>query len=278
MQTQFTRPYRRIEVHPVSGALGAEIRGADLSRPLEPDLLAEIRRAFLDHLVICFRDQELTPREELAFARQMGEPMPYPQLEGLRGFPLITEVIKREHERVNFGGVWHSDTAYLESPPKASQLYAIEVPPHGGDTIFANQYIAYETLSQGLRGTLAGLAAVNTSSKPEIARTRDDRLRDKGEALKVLSAVHPVVRTHPETGRKALYVNRGHTIRFEGWAERESRPLLDYLFDHQVRPEFTCRIRWERGTLTLWDNRCAQHLPLNDYQGFRRLMHRVTLA
>ena len=278
MQTQFTRPYRLIEVHPVSGALGAEIRGADLSRPLEPDLLAEIRRAFLDHLVICFRDQELTPREELAFARQMGEPMPYPQLEGLRGFPLITEVIKREHERVNFGGVWHSDTAYLESPPKASQLYAIEVPPHGGDTIFANQYIAYETLSQGLRGTLAGLAAVNTSSKPEIARTRDDRLRDKGEALKVLSAVHPVVRTHPGTGRKALYVNRGHTIRFEGWTERESRPLLDYLFDHQVRPEFTCRIRWERGTLILWDNRCAQHLPLNDYQGFRRLMHRVTLA
>ena len=278
MQTQFTRPYRRIEVHPVSGALGAEIRGVDLSRPLESDLLAEIRRAFLDHLVICFRDQELTPREELAFARRMGEPMPYPQLEGLRGFPLITEVIKREHERVNFGGVWHSDTAYLESPPKASQLYAIEVPPHGGDTIFANQYIAYETLSQGLRGTLAGLAAVNTSSKPEIARTRDDRLRDKGEALKVLSAVHPVVRTHPGTGRKGLYVNRGHTIRFEGWTERESRPLLDYLFDHQVRPEFTCRIRWERGTLTFWDNRCAQHLPLNDYQGFRRLMHRVTLA
>ena len=278
MQSRCTRPYRRIEVHPVSGALGAEIRGVDLSRPLEPDLLAEIRRAFLDHLVICFRDQELTPREELAFARQMGEPMPYPQLEGLRGFPLITEVIKREQERVNFGGVWHSDTAYLESPPKASQLYAIEVPPHGGDTIFANQYIAYETLSQGLRGTLAGLAAVNTSSKPEIARTRDDRLRDKGEELKVLSAVHPVARTHPETGRKALYVNRGHTIRFEGWTERESRPLLDYLFDHQVRPEFTCRIRWEKGTLTLWDNRCAQHLPLNDYQGFRRLMHRVTLA
>ncbi len=278
MQTQCTRPYRRIEVHPVSGALGAEIKGADLSRPLEPDLLAEIRRAFLDHLVICFRDQELTPREELAFARQMGEPMPYPQLEGLRGFPLITEVIKREQERVNFGGVWHSDTAYLESPPKASQLYAVEVPPHGGDTIFANQYIAYETLSEGLRGTLAGLTAVNTSSKPEIARTRDDRLRDKGKALKVLSALHPVVRTHPETGRKALYVNRGHTIRFEGWTEGESRPLLDYLFDHQVRPEFTCRIRWERGTLTLWDNRCAQHLPLNDYQGFRRLMHRVMLA
>ena len=278
MQTQSTRPYCRIEVHPLSGAIGAEVRGADLSGHLDPDLLAEIRSAFLDHLVICFRGQELTPGEELAFARQMGEPMPYPQLEGLRGFPLITEVIKREHEQVNFGGIWHSDTTYVESPPKASQLYAMEVPPHGGDTIFANQYTAWETLSQGLKKTLAGLSAVNSSSKPEISRTRDDRLRDQGEALKVLSAVHPVVRTHPETGRKALYVNRGHTVRFDGWTEQESRPLLDFLFQHQVRPEFTCRIRWEKGTLTLWDNRCSQHLPLNDYQGFRRLMHRVMLA
>ena len=278
METQSTRRYRRIEVHPLSGAIGAEIRGADLSGQLDSDLLAEIRGAFLDHLVICFRGQELTPGEELAFARRMGEPMPYPQLEGLRGFPLITEVIKREHEQVNFGGIWHSDTAYVESPPKASQLYAMEVPPHGGDTIFANQYIAWETLSEGLKKTLAGLSAVNISSKPEISRTRDDRLRDQGEALKVLRAVHPVVRTHPETGRKALYVNRGHTVRFDGWTEQESRPLLDFLFQHQVRPEFTCRIRWEEGTLTLWDNRCAQHLPLNDYQGFRRLMHRVMLA
>ena len=278
MEMQSTRRYRRMEVHPLSGALGAEIRGADLSGPLDSDLLTEIRGAFLDHLVICFRGQELTPGEELAFARQMGEPMPYPQLEGLRGFPLITEVIKREHEQVNFGGIWHSDTTYVESPPKASQLYAMEVPPHGGDTIFANQYIAWETLSEGLKKTLAGLSAVNTSSKPEISRTRDDRLKDQGEALKVLSAVHPVVRTHPETGRKALYVNRGHTVRFDGWTEQESRPLLEFLFQHQVRPEFTCRIRWEMGTLTLWDNRCAQHLPLNDYQGFRRLMHRVMLA
>ena len=278
MKTQCASPYRRIEVQPLSGAVGAEIKGADLSRPLDPDLLAEVRRAFLDHLVVCFRGQELTPAEELAFARQMGEPVPYPQLEGLRGFPLITEVVKRENERVNFGGVWHSDTAYLDSPPKASQLYAVEVPPRGGDTIFANQYVAWETLSEGLKKTLAGLAAVNISSKPEISRTRDDRLREKGEALKVLSAVHPVVRTHPETGGKALYVNRAHTVRFEGWTEPESRPLLDYLFEHQVRPEFTCRIRWEKGTLTLWDNRCAQHLPLNDYQGYRRLMHRVTLA
>ena len=278
MKTQCTYPYRRIEVQPLSGAIGAEITGPDLSRPLDPDLLAEVRRAFLVHLVVCFRGQELTPGEELAFARQMGEPIPYPQLEGLRGFPLITEVVKRENERVNFGGVWHSDTAYLESPPKASQLYAVEVPPHGGDTIFANQYIAWETLSEGLKKTLGGLAAVNTSSKPEISRTRDDRLREKGEALKVLSAVHPVARTHPETGRKALYVNRAHTVRFAGWTEPESRPLLDHLFEHQVRPEFTCRIRWEKGTLTLWDNRCAQHLPLNDYQGYRRLMHRVALA
>jgi len=270
--------YRHITVRPVAGALGAEIGGVDLAAPLEAALVAEIRRAFLEHLVVFFRNQQLTPARQLDFARRFGEPMEYPQLKGLPECPLITPVVKLEHERVNFGGVWHSDTTYLERPPMASMLYAVEIPPFGGDTLFANQYLAYETLSAGLRCTLAGLRAVNTSTKADVSRTREDRLRAAGAELKALQGIHPVVRTHPETGRQALYVNTGHTSHFEDWSEAESRPLLEYLFAHQVRPEFTCRFRWEAGSLAFWDNRCAQHHPVNDYHGFRRVMHRVTLA
>jgi taurine dioxygenase len=204
--------------------------------------------------------------------------MAYPQLRGLAECPLITPVVKLEHERVNFGGIWHSDTAYLERPPLGSMLYALEIPPYGGDTLFANQYLAYETLSDGLKQTLAGLIGINSSTKADASRTREDRLREAGAELKVLVGEHPVVRTHPETGRKALYVNVGHTTGFKGWTEGESRPLLEHLFAHQVQPEFTCRFRWTRGALAFWDNRCAQHNPVNDYHGFRRVMHRVTLA
>lgn len=272
------RGYRRIEVRPVAGALGAEVGGVDIARDLEDEVIAEIRQALLDHLVIFFRNQKLAPSQLLAFARRFGQPMEYPQLKGLPECPLVTPVIKLEHERVNFGGVWHSDTAYLERPPIASMLYAVEIPPYGGDTLFANQYLAYETLSEGLKHTLEGLVGINASTKADASMTREDRLRDAGTALKVLVAEHPVVRTHPETGRKALYVNIGHTTQIKGWTEQESRPLLDYLFGHQVRPEFSCRLRWEPGSLAFWDNRCAQHNPVNDYQGFRRVMHRVTLA
>jgi taurine dioxygenase len=213
----------------------------------------------------------------LAFAQRFGRPMEYPQLKGLAECPLVTPVIKLEHERVNFGGVWHSDTSYLECPPMASMLHAVETPPYGGDTLFANQYLAYDTLSAGLQQVLAGLTGVNSSAKADVSKTREDRLRDAGAELKVLTGEHPVVRTHPETGRKALYVNFGHTARFQGWSEQESAPLLDYLFSHQVRPELTCRFQWTPGALAFWDNRCVQHNPVNDYHGFRRVMHRVTL-
>jgi taurine dioxygenase len=273
-----TRTYRHIQVRPIAGALGAEIEGVDAARSLPDEIIAEIRRAFLDHLVIFLRSQKLTPQAQLAFARRFGEPMEYPQLKGLPECPLITPVVKLEHERVNFGGIWHSDTTYLERPPMASMLYAIEIPPYGGDTLFANQYLAYEALSDGYRKMLDGLIGVSSSLKADASRTREDRLRAAGVEHKALIAEHPVVRTHPETGRKALYVNVGHTTHFVGLTEDESRPLLDFLFQHQVRPEFTCRFRWEPGSLAFWDNRCTQHNPVNDYQGFRRVMHRVTLA
>jgi taurine dioxygenase len=270
--------YRHIEVQPVAGALGAEIRGVNLAGALDDAVIAEMRRALLEHLVIFFRDQKLTPHEQLAFARRFGEPMEYPQLEGLPECPLITPVLKLPHEQINFGGIWHTDTTYLERPPMASMLYAVELPPYGGDTVFANQYLAYETLSEGLRRTLDGLVGVNTSTKADASRTREDRLRAAGVEMKVLISEHPAVRTHPETGRKALFVNQGHTACFKGWSEEESRPLLEYLFQHQVRLELTCRFQWQPGSIAFWDNRCAQHNAVNDYAGFKRLMHRVTLA
>jgi taurine dioxygenase len=272
------RSYRHIEVRPIAGALGAEIGGVDIAQPLPAAVVSEIRQAWLDHLVIFIPGQKLSPQAQVEFARRFGEPMEYPQLKGLPECPMITPVIKLEHERVNFGGVWHSDTTYLERPPMASMLYALETPPHGGDTLFANQYLAYESLSDRLKQALAGLVGINSSTKAEVTRSREDRLRAAGVESKALTGEHPVVRTHPETGRKALYVNAGHTTYFKGFTVEESAPLLDFLFRHQVKAEFTCRYRWEPGSLAFWDNRCAQHYPVNDYHGFRRIMHRVTLA
>jgi alpha-ketoglutarate-dependent taurine dioxygenase len=269
----------RLKVKRIAGALGAEIGGVNL-RELRDEELREIRATWLEHLVVFFRDQPLTPAQYMAFAQRIGRPIEYPFVKGIPGFPEIIEVKKLEHERVNFGGVWHSDTAYLEVPPMASMLLAREVPPHGGDTLFANMYLAYETLSDGMKRLIEPLWAVNSSAKADVTRTREDRLKTDGrdEAGKELVAEHPVVRTHPETGRKALYVNFAHTVRFRGMTEKESAPLLEFLFQHQTRPEFTCRFSWEVGSLALWDNRCAQHNPVNDYHGYRRLMHRITLA
>ena len=268
-----------LDVRPLSGALGAEILGIDLAHDLGDDTVAAIRAAWLEHLVIFFRQQTLSPAQFLKLASRFGEPVEYPFVKGLDGFPQITPVIKLEHEKINFGGLWHSDTAYLERPPMATMLIARETPPRGGDTLFANMYRAYETLSEGMRRMLDGLVVVNSSAKADVTRTREDRVRDsaKNDARQEYVAEHPVVRIHPETGRKALYANGGHALRFRDMTVEESAPLLSYLFAHATRPEFTCRFRWEEGSIALWDNRCTQHNPVNDYHGFRRVMHRVTL-
>lgn len=269
-----------ITVRRIAGGCGAEISGVDLAQPLGADMVAALRHAFLDHLVIFFRDQTLEPAQFLAFARAFGTPVEYPFVKGIDGFPEIIRVAKLEHERVNFGGVWHSDTSYLDQPPMASMLHAIEVPPQGGDTLFANQYLAYESLSAGMRRLLDPLVAINSSAKADVSRTREDRMKDSpnAPARKQYVAEHPVVRTHPETGRKALYVNIAHTLRFKDMSEEESAPILSFLHQHQIRPEFTCRFAWQKGSLALWDNRAAQHYPINDYHGYRRIMHRITLA
>jgi len=269
-----------LKVEPIAGALGAEITGVDLSKDLSDDTVAEIRRAWLEHQVVFFRDQDLPPARFLAFAQRFGEPIEYPFVKGLDEMPKIIPVLKLETEKINFGGIWHSDTAYLDVPPMASMLVAREVPATGGDTLFASMYLAYETLSAGMKRMLEGLVAVNSSAAADVSRTREDRIKDsaRADAKKEYEAAHPVVRVHPETGRRALYVNTAHTVRFEGMTDEESAPLLKYLYQHQVRPEFTCRFRWRPGSLAFWDNRCAQHNAVNDYQGHRRLLHRITLA
>jgi taurine dioxygenase len=268
-----------LSVQPVGGALGAEIHGVDLASELSDEAIAAIRAAWLEHLVVFFRDQELDPDEFLAFARRIGTPVEYPFVRGIDGFPEIITVAKLPHETVNFGGVWHSDTTYLDRPPMATMLVAREVPPVGGDTMWANMYLAFESLSPGLQQLLAGLRAVNSSALADVSKTREDRIRERGvEQERVYEAEHPVVRTHPETGRRALYVNPAHTARFVGMTEAESAPLLQYLFAQAIRPELTCRFRWDVGSVALWDNRCTWHNPLNDYHGHTRVLHRITLA
>ena len=268
-----------ITVTKIAGAIGAEIGGVDLRRELSDDTIAEIRRVWNEHVVIFFRDQALESAQYLAFAERIGKPLEYPFIGGIEGFPVITPVVKLEHDRINFGGIWHSDTTYLEDPPMGTFLIAREVPPHGGDTLFANQYLAYEALSDGLKQTLDGLTGISCSAKADVSKSREDRMANSptAQANQVFQAEHPVVRTHPETGRRALYINTGHTTRFKGWTEDESAPLLAYLHQHQIKPEFTCRFQWRVGSIALWDNRAALHYPLNDYHGHRRIMHRITL-
>ena len=272
--------YSSIEVAPVAGALGAEIGGVDLAVDLPDETVAEIRAAWLEHLVLFFRGQEhLDADAFMAFARRIGEPVEYPFVKGLEGHPEIIAIAKLPHETVNFGGIWHSDTVYLERPPMGTLLIAREVPPYGGDTMWASMYAAHEALSPGMQQLLDGLRAVNSSALADVSKTREDRIADSGyDSAQEYVAEHPVVRTHPETGRKALYVNVAHTERFVGMTVEESRPLLEYLFAHSVKPEFTCRLRWQVGTLAMWDNRCAMHNPINDYHGHRRVMNRITLA
>ena len=268
-----------LKVRKIAGALGAEISGIDLSQDITDDLAKKIRQVFLDSGVIFIKNQALTSQQFLNFAKKMGNPVEYPFVKGLEGFPEIIEVKKLEHEKHNFGGVWHSDTTYLDCPPMGSMLLSKEIPPYGGDTLFACQYAAYEALSGTMQRMLDGLKGISSSSKADVSKTREDRIKSDGNeyAPKSFTNSHPLIRTHPETGRKALYVNVAHTIGIEGLTDAESAPLLSFLFEHQVKPEFTCRWVWEPNCLAFWDNRCTQHNPINDYHGFKRILHRITL-
>jgi taurine dioxygenase len=276
-----------LDIRPVAGALGAEIFGVDLSRPLDNATIDAVIAAFHQHLVLFFRDQRLTPEQQLAFTRLFGPLMETPFVKPMDGYPMIVQVLKEADERKvsTFGNAWHSDFTSLEEPPLGSVLYALEVPAYGGDTLFANMYAAYDALSPGMKRMLNGLRAIYVGKPygtrhgpPKDLRTSRSIAieRNRPEADQEVS--HPVVRTHPETGRKALFVNAIYTLRFADMTEAESRPLLEWLYQHVTQPEFTCRFRWSKGALALWDNRCTLHYAVNDYDGSRRLLHRTMIA
>jgi taurine dioxygenase len=270
-----------LAIRRVAGALGAEITGVDLSKELPDATIAAIRQALLDHQVIFFRDQDLTPGQQVAFGRRFGPLNIHPYVAGMADHPEVMEVIKEPEDRINFGGGWHSDMSFLERPAIGSILYAVETPEAGGDTLFASQVAAYEALSPGLKATLEGLNAIHSASR-EYSATGNSARKRKSMAIAEADGLvgeyaHPMVLTHPESGRKALYVNPAFTLKIEGWKTSESKPLLDYLFQHCRYEAFTCRFNWRPGSVAFWDNRSVWHFALNDYHGHRRHMRRVTV-
>jgi len=265
----------------VAGALGAELSGVDLSADLPDETVAAIRRAFVEHQVIFFRDQRLTPEQQVAFGRRFGPLNIHPYVAGMPAHPEVMEIIKEPEDRVNFGGGWHSDMSFLPSPSIGSILYAVELPDFGGDTLFASQAAAFEALSPGLKATLETLSAVHSAGREYAPGGHSAQSRKSMSIAEAEGAagefVHPVVKAHPETGRKALYVNPAFTMRIDGWSRRESKPLLDFLFEHSRHEAFTCRFAWRPGSVAFWDNRSVWHFALNDYPGQRRHMRRVTV-
>jgi len=273
--------YEHIRVEPVSTHVGAEIAGVDLREPIGDNVMGEIRHAFGQYGVVFFRDQHLSAEQHVAFAERFGPININRFFATVPGYPMIAEVRKEPEQKKNIGGGWHTDHSYDQIPALGSMLYAREVPTTGGDTLFASMYSAYDALSDGLKATLEGLRACHSSRHvfgPQGRASEGDMQGRIGNPeLATQDAVHPVVIRHPQTGRKALYVNPGFTLRFEGWTEEESKPLLDALYQQAVRPEFTCRFHWRDGSLALWDNRSTWHFAINDYHGERRLLHRVTI-
>jgi taurine dioxygenase len=272
--------YERIVVEPLGEAVGAEVSGVKLSGALKGDEIAELRAAFAEHGVIFFRDQPLTPGQQIAFAERWGKIVVNRFFTPLEGYPQVAEVRKEPHQDINIGGGWHTDHSYDRVPALGSILCAQELPDEGGDTLFAGMAAAYDALSAGLKETLCGLRALHSSRHifGEEAGLPDELKERLGSPEKATQdTVHPVVITHPLSGRKVLYVNPGFTLRFDGWSHEESQPLLQYLYEHASQPEFTCRFRWQPGSVAFWDNRATWHYALNDYPGKRRLMHRITL-
>lgn len=272
--------YRAIGVHPLATWIGAEISGVDLASGPSDEQMAEIRRAFADYSVIFFRDNPMTPEQHIAFARRWGEIDVNRFFAAVPGQPLIAEVRKEPEQLKNIGSKWHTDHSYDVAPALGSVLHAREVPAVGGDTLFASMYAAYEALSPGMKRLLHSLEAEHSSRHVFGHGVKDpeysDRLGNSDAATQ--DSAHPVVIRHPDTGRPALYVNPGFTLRFRGWTDAESHDLLEQLYQHATQPEFTCRFRWRAGSTALWDNRSVWHYALNDYHGQRRLMHRITIA
>ena len=275
---------RPIEVQPLAGSLGAELSGVDVAVAQGDATLRELRNALLRYGVIVLRDQKLTREAQLAFARQLGTPEVHPIANGMAEHPELIRVLKPAGERAFFGTSWHTDNSFFEKPTSETILNGETVPTVGGDTIYASMELAYETLSAPMKALVEPLVAVHSASRAYDPRTTGDA-KYRGEAPITYTysdaiyheVEHPVVRTHPETGRKSLYVNAMFTQRIVGLASHESDALLAMLFAHAARPEFSCRLRWAPGSLALWDNRSVQHYAIDDYADFERVMYRVTL-
>ena len=272
-----------LSVEPVAGALGASVRGIDLAVVREPAELEGLRQALADHLVVFLPEQDLSLDALERVTDLLGGRDVTPFVDPLEDRPYVIRVIKEPTDVLNFANAWHSDLSYLPEPPAYTLLHAWDVPDHGGDTVWSNQYLAYETLSGGLRKTLDGLRAVHSAGMAYGTGGLLDQFKDFSSMAIAPSAdafaehVHPVVTVHPVTGRRALYVNPVYTTRFEGWTKEESHALLAHAHRHSINENFTCRLRWSVGTLAIWDNRCTMHNALNDYSGVRREMYRTSV-
>ena len=277
--------HNSIEVRPYASAVGAEIFGVDLAEPLDDRSWGVIRDAFLKHLVIFFRDQHMTPEQQVRFAKRFGELEPSPFVHGIEGHPELIDIVKMPDEVQNFGAGWHVDMSFREQPPLGAVLYGLEVPPVGGDTMFANMYLAYETLSKGMKAILKGLSGIHDSQEPETHSDAFKGMRlTKRENTKRQVCRHPMLRRHPVTGRDSLFISPDYCMAIEDLDPAEGRLILDHLERHATRAEFTCRFRWQPNSVAVWDNRCLMHMALNDDlgarasgKGFKRVMRRATI-
>lgn len=268
------------EVHQISGVLGAEVVGLDLSRPMSDETTAQLRSAFVKHEVLVFRGQHLSAEQQIEFGRRFGELDTHPFVEGNPEHPEIVDIVTEPDDAFNFGGGWHTDVTFLDEPDLGSILYAVELPAVGGDTMFASQRAAYASLSPTMQSLLDGLVAEHSAHRQYGAggqSTRSKAIATKNADIASRRVEHPVVRTHPETGAKSLYINRAFTTRIVGLHRAESDALLDFLFQHAIGERFTCRVHWEPGTMVMWDNRSVQHYALHDYAGHTRRMRRITI-
>lgn len=280
-ESALSAPFERISVSPVAGALGAEVAGVDLAGDLDNQTFDEIHRALLAHHVIFFRDQALTPESQVAFGRRFGPLNRHPYVTPLPDTPDVFAIVKEPEDVHHFGNGWHIDISYLEKPAYGAMLYGVEVPPYGGDTMFTNLHRAYEALSDGMQRMLGGLTGVYSNARtygPDAKRFKEGvKAMSVTQQAKVNRVEHPLVRTHPDTGRKSLFFSELHLIGIKAMKDEEAAPILSFLADHCARPEFVCRFRWRKGSLAFWDNRCTAHYAIDDFQGMRRVMHRVTV-
>ena len=276
------RSYKHFSVTPITGALGADVEGIDLATASD-EAIAELEQALTDHIALMIRGQSLEPAQQVAFANRLGRAFPWPFAKQMEGYPEITELIQEPGDKYAFGGTWHSDSCNFERPPKYTMLYCVECPPVGGDTGFSNQYLAWESLDPALKAELEGVRTVASAELGYGTGSQDAEVlantatRVTYDPKQNHETLHPLARTHPVTGRKALYTCDSFTARFEGKTQAESLPMLKKLWAHAITPEFTCRLRWQKGSLALWDNRCCMHYAHSDYPGFRRHMRRIVV-